>query len=180
MCYKFRLVKDLDRLNRDLARVIVIDKEEEDLPYHKDNCIFVKPFTNPEEKDEELKMLIPFLQQMAMAPPSSVPDYRPVLKMYGNRDVGAKFKKRLDMLEAERKQRKNRSIFNRGRAVPNAIATQKQVLQQQQQQTPPAPTNTTVNGDTPTTTTAVTDTAVSEEGTSKKKGGIWSWLGISK
>ena len=58
-------------------------------------------------------MLIPFLASMAMAPARDVPDFRRVLKMYGNRDVGAQYTKRLNALKAKEKARKSRSIFGR-------------------------------------------------------------------
>ena len=159
----------------------MIDQEEKDFPFHKDNCIFIKPFSDPSVKDEELKMLVPFLASMAMAPARDVPDFRRVLKMYGNRDVGAQYTKRLNALKAKEKARKSRSIFGR-RSLAGSSASAKRTIQQQQT------ANMTTSNTSPAANTspkesskpgdgapAIPDTAAEQS----KKGGLWSWLGVS-
>ena len=188
-----KLFKDLDRLNRDLTRIIVIEHEPEDVKYHEENCIFVKPFTNPKEKDDELSLLIPFLVNMAMAPPRSVPDFRRVLKAYGNRDVGAKYKKRIDMLEAKNNKRKKRSLFQRSSRLPVLKKGQPKVVTPKVNNTTTssepvaADKNATANNDNKeeAATIASDDDGNNENGVvvddtnSKSKGGLWSWLGMS-
>lgn len=165
----------------------MIDQEEKDFPFHKENCIFVKPFSDPSEKDEELKMLIPFLASMAMAPARDVPDFRRVLKMYGNRDVGAQYTKRLNALKAKEKARKSRSIFGR-KSLPASPAQPKRTVPQQQHQQQAA--NMTTSNFSPAADSTPKEAkkpedggggpAVSDTGAEQsKKGGLWSWLGVS-
>ena len=187
-----KLFKDLDRLNRDLTRIIVIEHEPEDVKYHEENCIFVKPFTNPKEKDDELSLLIPFLVNMAMAPPRSVPDFRRVLKAYGNRDVGAKYKKRIDMLEAKNNKRKKRSLFQRSSRLPVSKKGQpKAVTPKVNNNTSSEPVaadkNATANNDNKEEAATIAsdddgnneNVVVVDDTNSKSKGGLWSWLGMS-
>ena len=159
----------------------MIDQEEKDFPFHKDNCIFIKPFSDPSVKDEELKMLVPFLASMAMAPARDVPDFRRVLKMYGNRDVGAQYTKRLNALKAKEKARKSRSIFGR-RSLAGSSASAKRTIQQQQtanmttSNTSPAANSSPKEASKPDDgAPAIPDTAAEPS----KKGGLWSWLGVS-
>lgn len=53
-------VKDLKYLNRDLSKVIVIDKSPDFLKYHTDNGIFLNKFEGDQE-DKELLRLLPFI-----------------------------------------------------------------------------------------------------------------------
>ena len=163
----------------------MIDQEEKDFPFHKENCIFIKPFSDPSEKDEELKMLIPFLASMAMAPARDVPDFRRVLTMYGNRDVGAQYTKRLNALKAKEKARKSHSIFGR-RSLAGSSAPAKRMIQQQQQQQQTA--NITTSNSSPAADSAPKEAKKPDDGVpaipdtageQSKKGGLWSWLGLS-
>lgn len=57
---KGEYIKDLNYLNRDLSRVIVIDKDSKMLKYHTDNGIFLPEFSGDVD-DKELHKLLPFL-----------------------------------------------------------------------------------------------------------------------
>ena len=162
----------------------MIDQEEKDFPFHKENCIFIKPFSDPSEKDEELKMLIPFLASMAMAPARDVPDFRRVLTMYGNRDVGAQYTKRLNALKAKEKARKSRSIFGRRSLAGSSASAKRTIQQQQQQQT----ANMTTSNTSPAANSSPKEASKPDDGApaipdaaaeQSKKGGLWSWLGVS-
>ncbi len=54
-------VKDLKYLNRDLKRVVVIDKDSQVLRHHKANAIILPKFEGDQE-DNRLYELLPFLE----------------------------------------------------------------------------------------------------------------------
>ncbi len=65
MIYEYKTqkyVKDLKYLNRDLKRVIVIEKNPETLKYQMDNGIFLSEFKGQKE-DRTLYELLPFLER---------------------------------------------------------------------------------------------------------------------
>jgi import inner membrane translocase subunit TIM50 len=81
-------VKDLDRLNRDLKSIVVVDKDERTYKEHPHNGIKLTKWTG-EPDDRQLLDLMVFLEMLAT---SHVDDVRDVLKYYAGKDVIATFK----------------------------------------------------------------------------------------
>lgn len=57
-------IKDLTYLNRDLKKVIVLEKDPNVMKKHPDNAIFLSEFKG-EADDKELFELMPFLEYLA-------------------------------------------------------------------------------------------------------------------
>ncbi|CAH1980659.1 unnamed protein product [Acanthoscelides obtectus] len=71
-------VKNLDRLNRDLNKVVVVDWNEESVKFHPDNRLNISRWTGNDE-DMALVDLTSFLKTIAM---TEIEDVREVLKYY--------------------------------------------------------------------------------------------------
>lgn len=96
-------VKDLSYLNRDLSRLIIIDKSPTAVRHHPENSIILPVFTGDQD-DNKLYELLPLLEHLASP---SVTDIRKELKKYGNVNPEEKFL-------AEMKQRKEYLQKQRG------------------------------------------------------------------
>lgn len=71
-------VKSLDKLNRDLSKVIVIDWNQDNVKFHKDNLLHL-PRWSGDDDDTTMVDLVSFLQTIAQ---TEVADVREVLKYY--------------------------------------------------------------------------------------------------
>jgi len=105
-----KLIKDLSYLNRDLNQVIVIDSNKDALVRQPENLCQVAKYDNPKEQrqDTELTELQDFLYTLAT---QRNPDFREVLKRYGNNNIGAQYKAKIEEHHAKMAQR--RSIMKR-------------------------------------------------------------------
>jgi hypothetical protein len=74
----FRAVKDLQRLGRDLRRVIVVDQDPAAAVLYPDNCIKLKPFTK-DVQDNELPRIVSFIEKLQQ---HNVSDVRPYIKRF--------------------------------------------------------------------------------------------------
>ncbi|KAJ5185066.1 NLI interacting factor [Penicillium cf. griseofulvum] len=83
-------IKDLQYLNRDLSKVILIDTKEEHARYQPENAIVLDKWTG-DPKDKTLVALIPFLEYLAGM---GVEDVRTVLKSFDGTPIPAEFAKR--------------------------------------------------------------------------------------
>mmetsp|Transcript_17148 Transcript_17148/g.28733 ORF Transcript_17148/g.28733 Transcript_17148/m.28733 type:complete len:309 (+) Transcript_17148:24-950(+) len=96
--------KDLKALNRNLARVLIVDTQESAFALQPRNGLLVPKYdhkADPQKKDNELTKLIPFLKYLAFA---NVSDFRDELDEY-RPDVAATFEKKLPELRAAGKLR---------------------------------------------------------------------------
>ena len=76
-------------MNRKLENIIVIDGNLDNVKKNPENVIIIPDFLgNP--KDQELKVMIPFLKEMAK---SDVKDVREIVEKYGNYRTHLKFYK---------------------------------------------------------------------------------------
>jgi import inner membrane translocase subunit TIM50 len=75
-----RYIKDLNYLNRDLKRVIVVDYDPENVKYHPDNTIIIPEYKG-DVNDKELFYLIVLLKELAKP---DVKDVREVISKYGS------------------------------------------------------------------------------------------------
>ncbi|EKV07779.1 Mitochondrial import inner membrane translocase subunit tim50 [Penicillium digitatum] len=83
-------IKDLQYLNRDLSKVILIDTKEEHARYQPENAIVLDKWTG-DPKDKTLVALIPFLEYLAGM---GVEDVRTVLKSFDGTPIPVEFAKR--------------------------------------------------------------------------------------
>lgn len=72
-----KLIKDLNLLNRDLAKTVAIDVNADHLALNPDNAIVLKPWDG--KPDDTLIKLIPLLEYLATQP---IKDVRPILKSF--------------------------------------------------------------------------------------------------
>ncbi len=97
--------KDLDALNRDTTRVLIIDTDAKAFAMHPRNGIVVKKYVSaddPEKKDTALLSLVPFLQYLALSGAANLADeLEPYQKAEGG--IGAEFERRLPALRASGK-----------------------------------------------------------------------------
>ncbi|RUS16868.1 HAD-like domain-containing protein [Endogone sp. FLAS-F59071] len=78
-----KLVKDLSHLNRDLARVIIMDSNPDAYALQPENAVPLKPWKG-EPEDKGLLEYVPFLEAIAL---TNVEDVRPVLKSFSDTDI---------------------------------------------------------------------------------------------
>lgn len=88
-------IKTLDRLNRDLSKVICIDWNPRNVKFHPENLLNIKRWIG-DEKDKSLIDLVSFLKTIAA---NNVEDVREVLKCYSKFD---------DPVEAYREKQRRR------------------------------------------------------------------------
>jgi import inner membrane translocase subunit TIM50 len=68
-------VKDLNRLNRNVNRMIVIDDDPAEVQFNTENLIRVKPYTDPTDRtDNTLARITPFLVEIAREGYSNIPE----------------------------------------------------------------------------------------------------------
>ena len=92
-------IKDLDCLNRDVKKIIVIETDHKSVKKHPNNAILLQPWKG-EDGDDTLPVLAAFLRAIAA---SNVDDVRPVLEFYSQFDNPLEaFKERqLKLIRAE-------------------------------------------------------------------------------
>ena len=67
-------VKDLDKLNRNINRIVVIDDDLAENMFHPENVIRVKPYDDPTNKtDDTLARITPFLIEIARDGHNDIP-----------------------------------------------------------------------------------------------------------
>jgi hypothetical protein len=175
---KGKFIKDLSYLNRDLSRVIVVEKDPKAVPDHQDNAIFVKRF-NPKEPDEELKLLLPFLKAMATNP---VGDFRSVLNAYGHEDIGKRYAEQLREHQAKQAERRSKGLSGmlkkRREAAPmvTSAARGRQEQSLSSAAATPSSSNTASAASSVDTKSLDAAGAAGDGGDDKKKGGLWSWF----
>ncbi|OVF08671.1 putative mitochondrial import inner membrane translocase subunit [Clavispora lusitaniae] len=109
-----KLIKDLNLLNRDLAKTVAIDVNEESLCMNPENSIILKPWDG--KPDDTLVKLIPLLEYLATQP---VKDVRPILNSFEDKsNIIAEYEKREAQLRA-RWREDNKDLLARAHK-PNA------------------------------------------------------------
>lgn len=116
-------VKDLNSLNRDVRRIVVLDDDELAVQFNPDNLIRVKPYENSMDRsDKTLERITPFLVELARSGTKDVPA---ILKQYRGMDADAiadEYDRRLEQFKYERDQRTQRGLGGlaggRGRLPP--------------------------------------------------------------
>ncbi|KAH8148454.1 uncharacterized protein LAJ45_07556 [Morchella importuna] len=96
-----KYIKDLNYLNRDLSKVIMLETNPDAWAMNPNNTIKMKPWTG-DPNDKELVKLIPFLEYIAAM---GISDVRPVIEDFGDKDVATEFARREALARAELKKR---------------------------------------------------------------------------
>ncbi|SAM78373.1 related to TIM50-mitochondrial inner membrane import translocase subunit [Ustilago bromivora] len=103
-----KLVKDLNYLNRDLSKVVVVDTNPDSFYLHPQNGIVVEPWQGDRE-DRELVGLIPFFEAIAIY---GIEDVRTTLKAYTGTHIPSEHARRAAQIRekelAENKARAKR------------------------------------------------------------------------
>eukprot|EP00871_Galdieria_phlegrea_P004293 jgi/Galph1/4865/GphlegSOOS_G3579.1 len=123
-------IKDLSKLNRDLARTIIIDDDPNCFQLQPDNGIAVPPWTG-DVHDRYLLDLISFLEYIVR---EDVQDVRPVLRSFKGIDIPTEFAKRQQL----QKQAKSSESSSPLRAVTSGVASSSSDAAAQQGVEPPA------------------------------------------
>ena len=104
-----KYIKDLNYLNRDLSKVIMLEANPDAWSENPNNTIKMEPWDG-DPKDKELISLIPFLEYIAAM---GISDVRPVIQGFGDKHVPTEFSRREAIARAEHikrveEQRKSR------------------------------------------------------------------------
>ena len=116
-------VKDLNSLNRNVKRMIVLDDDPDEVQFNRENLIRVKPYNDPNDRtDRTLERITPFLVEIAREGFSDIPT---LLQQYQGMDadeIADEQERRLHQLREERqKQLAQRGLG--GRALPEPELT---------------------------------------------------------
>ena len=116
--YKGVHVKDLQRLNRNINRMVVLDDDPDEVQFNPENLIRVKPYEDPTDRtDDTLARITPFLIEIARENVQNVPA---VLSQFRGMDadaLAAEHERRLHELSVHR-QTHGLGSFRRGPALP--------------------------------------------------------------
>lgn len=122
-----RHVKDLSKLNRDLAKVVAVDDDSLALEFQPENCLLVKPFTDKNDvQDNTLNDLALLLEDFQTR---NVPDLRVELARLrqigmGDALLGFKMERQQRVAKAEQQQHSGLGGMMRGiRQPPHAANT---------------------------------------------------------
>jgi import inner membrane translocase subunit TIM50 len=113
--------KDLDRLNRNVNRMILIDDDPDAAMFNPDNLIRIKPYEDPTDRtDNTLERITPFLVEIARKGYSDVPA---ILRQYRGMDadqIADEYQRRIDDLRNNRLHHPSMlgGLANRGHDLP--------------------------------------------------------------
>ena len=111
-------VKDLERLNRNIKRMVVLDDDPAEVQFNPENLICVTPYEDPTDRtDDTLERITPFLVELAR---ENVQDVPAVLAQFGGMNanqLAAEHERRLQALSQHRQSHGLRSL-RRGPAMP--------------------------------------------------------------
>jgi mitochondrial import inner membrane translocase subunit TIM50 len=112
-------VKDLNRLNRNVKRMVVLDDDPEEVQLNPENLIRVKPYVDPTDRtDRTLERITPFLIEIAREGYSDIPT---LLRQYNGMDadeIADEQERRLQQLRYERQHQGGLSKWGRAGALP--------------------------------------------------------------
>jgi import inner membrane translocase subunit TIM50 len=118
-------VKDLNRLNRNVNRMIVLDDDPAEVQFNPENHIRVKPYTDPSDRnDTTLARITPFLVEIAREGYGNIPE---LLRQYQGMDadqIADEHERRIQELRMYRERRTQHGLggFVRGSGGGNLPA----------------------------------------------------------
>lgn len=103
-------MRDLGKLNRDLANVLLVTADPGAAGLNPDNCIKLEPWKLDDDEDTKLLDLIPFLEAVQQ---SKVSDVRDVVRSYEGEDIPTAFRDRMARLQQAPKKPRSFLGFSR-------------------------------------------------------------------
>ncbi|GAX16154.1 hypothetical protein FisN_3Hh365 [Fistulifera solaris] len=104
-------IKDLDRLNRNVNRIVVLDDDPEEVQFHPYNVIPIKPYTDPSDRtDNALERITPFLIEIARENYGDIPT---LLRQYHGMDsdqIADEIERRINLIRYDRLQQSSRGL----------------------------------------------------------------------
>lgn len=104
-------VKDLNSLNRNVNKMVVLDDDPEAVKFNPDNLILVKPYTDPMDRtDNTLERITPFLIEIAREGYNDVPS---ILRQYKGMDadeIADEHARRIDQFKLDRQRKAQRGL----------------------------------------------------------------------
>ncbi|KAL3907241.1 MAG: hypothetical protein SGILL_008951, partial [Bacillariaceae sp.] len=104
-------VKDLNRLNRNVNRMVVIDDDPMEVEFNPENLVRVKPYTDPNDRtDDTLARITPFLIEIARENYNDIPA---LLRQYQGMDadeIADEQEKRIQYYRSAREQEMSRGL----------------------------------------------------------------------
>jgi len=153
-----KYIKDLNRLNRDLSRVVIIDDNPDCYSLHPENAIPISKWEG-DKSDTKLRDLTPFLEYLASG---KVKDVREELRQYEGRDIASLFKERAEKQII--KQKAISKMFGGTLHHDKTLPTASELLQ-------------TAKGDsTPVNAPTSPIPAAAPEAPRPHEGKFWAWL----
>ena len=103
-------VRDLSKLNRNLAQVLLVTADPEAYSLQPENAIKLKKWKVNDTNDTTLLDLLPFLEAVVR---TQVPDVRAVVQSYEGEDVPTAFRQRMEKVQEAKakRQQSNRSFL---------------------------------------------------------------------
>jgi import inner membrane translocase subunit TIM50 len=114
-------VKDLNSLNRNVKRMVVLDDDPLEVQFNQENLIRVKPYNDPTNRtDNTLERITPFLIEIARDGYNDVPALLLQYKGMDADEIADEQERRLDVLRQHQKQRAEHGLGGlvRGSALP--------------------------------------------------------------
>jgi import inner membrane translocase subunit TIM50 len=175
------LIKRLDYMNRDLAKVLLIDDNPAAFQLQPENAIQVKPYIDVhDQKDTTLLELLPFLLALVH---DDVKDYRKCLndlRTHDAEDIVAEYQMRLAIKKEEENMKRNKGLGG----IIRKKNTEKNVYNDDSIELPSSSISKIVGG-TPniddtksenTNSTIKPISKISKGPSTKKKGGFFQWF----
>jgi import inner membrane translocase subunit TIM50 len=104
-------VKDLNRLNRNVKRMVVIDDDPSEVQFNPENLVRVKPYTDPNDRtDDTLARITPFLIEIARENYNDIPA---LLSQYQGMDadeIADEQERRIQYYRSTREQEMSRGL----------------------------------------------------------------------
>jgi import inner membrane translocase subunit TIM50 len=104
-------VKDLNRLNRNVNKMVILDDDPEAVKFNSDNLILVKPYTDPMDRnDNTLEKITPFLIELAREGYKDIPS---ILRHYQGMDadeIADEHARRIDQFKTNRQRKAQRGL----------------------------------------------------------------------
>ena len=104
-------IKDLDRLNRNVNRIVVLDDDPEEVQFHPYNVIKIKPYTDPTDRaDNALERITPFLIEIARENYGDIPT---LMRQYHGMDsdeIADEIERRINFIRYDRMEKSSRGL----------------------------------------------------------------------
>jgi mitochondrial import inner membrane translocase subunit TIM50 len=104
-------MKDLNRLNRNINRMIVLDDDPAECAMNPENLIRVKPYTNPNDRDDNtLERITPFLIEIAREGYDNIPELLSQYQGMDSDEIADEQDRRIQYYRQAREERTSRGL----------------------------------------------------------------------